>query len=138
MDINVGIDRNQIGRLSGSLTKAMAGISDSASSAGSSLGALASRGPALAAAIAAALAPATALIAGLLAGLPSLAAGFGATAGAIALGLDGIKKSAETLKPAVRRTQSVGVRCIRAAVYPDLRSAQVGVPGAGYGHEVRR
>ncbi|ALF02167.1 tape measure protein [Mycobacterium phage LadyBird] len=44
-------------------------------------------------------APAVALVAGLLAGLPSLMAAFGAGAGVVALGIDGIKAAAETLTP---------------------------------------
>ncbi|AVR76796.1 tail length tape measure protein [Mycobacterium phage Fameo] len=44
-------------------------------------------------------APAVALVAGLLAGLPSLMAAFGAGAGVVALGLDGIKAAAETISP---------------------------------------
>ncbi|AZV00821.1 tail length tape measure protein [Mycobacterium phage Malec] len=44
-------------------------------------------------------APAVGLVAGLLAGLPSLMAAFGAGAGAVALGMDGIKAAAQTLTP---------------------------------------
>ncbi|ALF00893.1 tail length tape measure protein [Mycobacterium phage Serenity] len=46
-------------------------------------------------------APAVGLISGLLAGLPSLIGAFGAGAGAIALGMDGIKAAAQTLTPAL-------------------------------------
>jgi phage-related protein len=45
------------------------------------------------------MAPVIGLVAGLLAGLPSLLLMFGAGAGAVALGLDGIKKAASTLTP---------------------------------------
>jgi len=44
-------------------------------------------------------APAVGLVAGLIAGLPSLMMTFGAAAGAIALGLDGIKAAAATVQP---------------------------------------
>jgi phage-related protein len=47
----------------------------------------------------AAAAPVIGLVAGILAGLPSLVSAFGAGAAAIALGMDGIKKAASTLKP---------------------------------------
>lgn len=44
-------------------------------------------------------APAIGLVAGLIAGLPSLMMTFAAAGGAIALGIDGIKKAAETVQP---------------------------------------
>ncbi|QXO13303.1 tape measure protein [Mycobacterium phage Trooper] len=44
-------------------------------------------------------APAVGLVAGILAGLPSLMAAFGAGAGVVALGMDGIKAAAETITP---------------------------------------
>ncbi|QTF81450.1 tape measure protein [Mycobacterium phage TarsusIV] len=44
-------------------------------------------------------APAVGLVAGILAGLPSLIAAFGAGAAVVALGMDGIKKAAETITP---------------------------------------
>ncbi|AOQ28144.1 tape measure protein [Mycobacterium phage DudeLittle] len=51
-------------------------------------------------------APAVALVAGLLAGLPSLMAAFGAGAGVVALGLDGIKAAAETISPVLDGVKS--------------------------------
>src|SRR5690606_37043907 len=54
-------------------------------------------------------APVLGLVAGLLAGLPSLLLAAGAAAGAVALGWDGIKKAAQTLKPefdALKKTMS--------------------------------
>ncbi|AXH46770.1 tape measure protein [Mycobacterium phage Acolyte] len=49
--------------------------------------------------IAAVAAPLVGLVAGLLAGLPSLISAFGAGIGVVALGMDGIKKAAETITP---------------------------------------
>ncbi|AHG24247.1 tail length tape measure protein [Mycobacterium phage Benvolio] len=51
-------------------------------------------------------APAVALVAGLLAGLPSLMAAFGAGAGVVALGMDGIKAAAETIAPVLDGVKS--------------------------------
>ncbi|AFI24934.1 minor tail subunit [Mycobacterium phage SWU1] len=51
-------------------------------------------------------APAVGLISGLLAGLPSLIGAFGAGAGAIALGMDGITAAAQTLQPALEQMKA--------------------------------
>ncbi|QCG76881.1 tape measure protein [Mycobacterium phage XianYue] len=51
-------------------------------------------------------APAVGLVAGLLAGLPSLMAAFGAGAGVVALGMDGIKKAAESISPVLDGVKS--------------------------------
>ncbi|AMW64105.1 tail length tape measure protein [Mycobacterium phage EvilGenius] len=51
-------------------------------------------------------APAVGLVAGILAGLPSLMAAFGAGAGVVALGMDGIKKAAETITPVLDGVKS--------------------------------
>lgn len=53
----------------------------------------------IAAGVFSAAAPAVGLVAGLLAGLPSLISAFGSGAGAVALGLDGIKAAASGLAP---------------------------------------
>ncbi|AXH48802.1 tape measure protein [Mycobacterium phage Steamy] len=60
-----------------------------------------SRGMWIFTAVVALAAPLVGLIAGLLAGLPSLVAAFGAGIAVVALGMDGIKKAAEVMKPAL-------------------------------------
>ncbi|MEI6001129.1 phage tail protein [Paraburkholderia bengalensis] len=51
-------------------------------------------------------APLVGLVAGLLAGLPSLLSAFGAGAGVVALGMDGIKAAAETMMPALEAAKT--------------------------------
>ena len=60
----------------------------------------------LAGAIAAIIAPVVALVATLLAALPSLVGMFGALAGVVYLGMDGIKRSFESLTPVLDRMKS--------------------------------
>jgi phage-related protein len=81
-------------------SKAFSGMASMASSVGESLAGM-SRNMILVAAVAAVVAPLMGLISGLLAGLPSLLAVAGAGFAAIALGMDGIKAAAQTLKPQV-------------------------------------
>lgn len=61
----------------------------------------------LSAAVLALLAPAGALISGALTALPSLLGAVGLAAGAVALGLDGIKRAAKTLEPEFNRLKEV-------------------------------
>ncbi|QGJ89725.1 tapemeasure protein [Mycobacterium phage Superchunk] len=51
-------------------------------------------------------APLVGIVAGLLAGLPSLLAAFGAGAGVVALGMDGIKAAAQTLAPTLETVKT--------------------------------
>lgn len=97
-DLKVGIDVDKSQLLGAGMTKSLAGLGESAGSASSAMAGLGSN-TAIVAAVAAAAAPAVGLVSGLLAGLPSIALGAGAGIGAIALGLEGIKKSAATLAP---------------------------------------
>jgi phage-related protein len=104
--INTRVDSNLIRN---QMTKALGGLEDSLSNLGNNASGISegigkngmAGNLALLAVAAAAAAPAVGLIAGVLAGLPSIAVAGGAGIGAIALGLDGIKKAAEPLKPAL-------------------------------------
>ncbi|MGU3502415.1 hypothetical protein [Mycobacterium sp. C31M] len=95
--VEVDVDRS-LGSRVAQLSRSLSDAGDSAGMAQRTFMGLGRTGWIVGAVFAAA-APAVGLVAGLLAGLPSLAAAGGAGAGAIALGLDGIKKSAETLIP---------------------------------------
>lgn len=71
------------------------------------------------------MAPVIGLVAGLLAGLPSLLMMFGAGAGAVALGLDGIKKAASTLQPefeALKAAVSETFEARLTPIFDQLRS----------------
>lgn len=92
-DLQLGVDVD-----SARLRKSLAGLQTSAAGASQGLSGVGSAGLMVSAVLAAA-APAVGLISGLLAGLPSLALGFAAGAGAIALGMEGIKTAAQSLKP---------------------------------------
>lgn len=102
IDINTNIDSDGFKRGISSqiqkFTKDLDGLSKSADEASSAFMSVGRTGL-IVGAVAAAAAPAVGLVAGLMAGLPSLIGAFGAGAGAVALGLDGIKKSAESLAP---------------------------------------
>ncbi|QGJ87755.1 tape measure protein [Mycobacterium phage BiancaTri92] len=63
-------------------------------------------------------APAVGLVAGLLAGLPSLMAAFGAGAGVVALGMDGIKAAAETIAPVLDQVKSQVSAVFQAGLTP--------------------
>lgn len=91
----INIDADVIG---GRLNKQLSQLGDSAGYAGQQFLGLTRTGW-LVAAVTAAMAPAVGLVSGLLAGLPSLISAFGAGAGAVALGLDGIKAAAASLTP---------------------------------------
>jgi phage-related protein len=97
IDIEANVTRGMGDRLQG-LTRQLQTVGDSAGYAGQQFLGLTRTGW-IVAAVAAAAAPAVGLVSGLLAGLPSLASAFAAGAGAIALGMDGIKASAESLVP---------------------------------------
>lgn len=86
--VDVDVDRNLLGDLSasaGSASRSFMGLT---------------RVGWIVTAVFAAAAPVIGLVAGLLAGLPSLVSAFGAGAGAIALGLDGITQAAQVMQPA--------------------------------------
>ena len=94
VDVPIGVDHNGLRRGAAAITNMGAQASRMS---GTFLG-MGRVGWLIAAGMAAA-APATGLVVGLLAGLPSLMAGFGAAAGAVALGMEGIKAAAAPLKP---------------------------------------
>ena len=94
VDVPIGVDHNGLRRGAAAITNMGAQASRMS---GTFLG-MGRVGWLIAAGMAAA-APATGLVVGLLAGLPSLMAGFGAAAGAVALGFEGIKAAAAPLKP---------------------------------------
>src|SRR5690606_20689822 len=99
--VNAGRSLRQLARAGvAGLTNAFAGLSKAAGSVVSGLANVGRTGWIVIAVFAAA-APVLGLISGLLAGLPSLLLAAGAAAGAVALGWDGIKKAAETLKPEI-------------------------------------
>lgn len=89
-----GDNNNGFGRMA----KSLGDMGDNAGSAGRQFLGLTRIGWIVVAVMAAA-APLIGLVAGILAGLPSLIAAFGAGAGAVALGLNGIKAAAQTLMP---------------------------------------
>jgi phage-related protein len=97
VDINTNLTRG-LGDRAQELTRNLDKIGGSAASAGEGLASVGRTG-AIVVAVLAAAAPAVGLVSGLLAGLPSLIGAFGAGAGAVALGLDGIKAAASKLQP---------------------------------------
>ncbi|UJD20956.1 tape measure protein [Mycobacterium phage HarryHoudini] len=103
VDLNVDKDKNGKG---GSLSDMLGGLGDDAEKASGQVQHLGksflgmSRAAWIGVGVIALAAPAVALVSGLLAGLPSLMSMFAAGAGAVALGLDGIKAAAGTLTPA--------------------------------------
>jgi phage-related protein len=82
------------------LSRGLTDVGKSADSASASMGRLRGRTQLITFAVFAAAAPAIGLVSGLLAGLPSLISAFAAGGAAVALGLDGIKAAAESVKPA--------------------------------------
>lgn len=99
VDVDVDVNRGLGGRLQG-LSQRLESVGDNAGYAGRQFLGLTRTGW-IVAAVAAAAAPAVGLVSGLLAGIPSLVSAFGAGAGAVALGLDGIKAAALPLAPAL-------------------------------------
>ena len=109
--VKIGVDVDQVRQLEERLKGLGKSDHDIAATAASiaSLGAAASnarggvgglgRAGLITFAVFALAAPAVGLVAGLIAGLPSLLAATGAGIGAVALGMDGIKKAAATLQP---------------------------------------
>ncbi|ASZ75192.1 tape measure protein [Mycobacterium phage MissWhite] len=67
-------------------------------------------------------APLTGLVATLLAGLPSLIGAFGAGAGAVALGMDGIKAAAETLAPAFEEMKTAVSSVFQQGLTPQFQA----------------
>uniref|UniRef100_A0AAU8GUE8 Tape measure protein n=1 Tax=Mycobacterium phage BabyBack TaxID=3158877 RepID=A0AAU8GUE8_9CAUD len=104
VDVDVDKDKGNLGSVFGGLLDKLGKDSEKASTNVQHLGKSflgMSRMAWMATGIVAIAAPAVGLVAGLLAGLPSLVGAFGAGAGAIALGLDGIKAAASGLSPAL-------------------------------------
>lgn len=97
VDVKANVQQGQIDKIR-QFTNTIRDFGDSGGYAGRTFLGLTRIGWIVAAVFAAA-APAIGLVAGLLAGLPSLVSAFGAGAGAIALGLDGIKAAAEKVTP---------------------------------------
>ncbi|AYD86301.1 tape measure protein [Mycobacterium phage Flare16] len=103
--VDLNVDKDKTGK-GGSLSDTLSGLGDDADKASGQVQHLGksflgmSRAAWIGVGVIALAAPAVALVSGLLAGLPSLMSMFAAGAGAVALGLDGIKAAAGTLTPA--------------------------------------
>jgi hypothetical protein len=114
--VNVGVDG------AGALSRGLANLGNGLS------GALGSVNPAsilLVVAAASLLAPALALVSGALVGLPALLAAVAVPAGAVALGLDGLKRAAGTLAPdldALKATMSARFEETFTPVFQRLKS----------------
>ena len=96
-EVKVDVDRSKLDFFKDKLGGLLGNLSPGRGGGGLPLGAFADN-LALVAGIAAIAAPALALISGALTAMPAIAAAVVAPIGAIALGLDGIKKAAEVLK----------------------------------------
>ena len=118
-----GLDRNvNITARFEHLNKELKSVASNAGSAGGQILGM-SRYMAIGVAVALLLAPALGLIATLIAGLPSLLFLAGGAFAAVALGMEGIKKAAEVLKPAVEKLKaslSATFERTMAPVFQDL------------------
>lgn len=130
--IKVDLDRSSLDRVTNSLGQGLSKIGDKVAgvfdgkSGGGGLGGLGSFADtaALVAAVAALAAPALALISGLVTTLPAALATLLVPIGAVALGLDGLKKAAEVLAPdlaALKATMSQRFQDVFTPILTKLR-----------------